>query len=87
MRSLRSNVGGIQEMPKVDLAPRRLQEGSTMKALARRTAQLLSSEDGPTATEYAILLALIIVVAMASIRAFGFGLRDTVQFISAALFS
>ena len=39
-----------------------------MKALVRR---FLVSEDGPTATEYAVMLALIIIVALGAITTLG----------------
>lgn len=42
-----------------------------MKALMTRTKQFLVSEDGPTATEYAVMLALIIIVALAAITLLG----------------
>ena len=35
-------------------------------------------ESGPTATEYAVMLALIIVVSMAAIGTFGLNVRDSV---------
>jgi pilus assembly protein Flp/PilA len=36
-----------------------------------RIRSFLVSEDGPTATEYAVMLALIIIVALAAITALG----------------
>lgn len=42
-----------------------------MKALINRTKAFLVNDDGPTATEYAVMLALIIVVAAAAIKAVG----------------
>lgn len=42
-----------------------------MKALLKRTRNFLRSEDGPTATEYAVMLALIIVVALSAITLLG----------------
>ncbi len=42
-----------------------------MKALVNRVKSFLRSEDGPTATEYAVMLALIIVVAIAAITTLG----------------
>ncbi len=42
-----------------------------MKALVTRVKSFLRSEDGPTATEYAVMLALIIVVALAAITLLG----------------
>jgi pilus assembly protein Flp/PilA len=37
----------------------------------KRGRSFLTSEDGPSATEYAILLALLVLVAMASIQGIG----------------
>ncbi|HUU83090.1 MAG TPA: Flp family type IVb pilin [Phycisphaerae bacterium] len=42
-----------------------------MKAVLNRAKTFLKSEDGPTATEYAVMLALIIVVAIGAITALG----------------
>jgi pilus assembly protein Flp/PilA len=42
-----------------------------MKAVVNRAKAFLKSEDGPTATEYAVMLALIIVVAIGAISALG----------------
>lgn len=42
-----------------------------MNAFLNRAKQFLVSEDGPTATEYAVMLALIIIVALAAITALG----------------
>ena len=39
--------------------------------LARRWIQFLRREDGPTAVEYAVMLALIIVVCVAAIASLG----------------
>lgn len=38
--------------------------------------RFLREEDGPTATEYAVMLALIIVVAIASVTALGTKVSD-----------
>ncbi len=38
-----------------------------MKALVSRMKAFLVNEDGPTATEYAVMLALIIIACMAAI--------------------
>ncbi len=54
-----------------------------MKTLVSKTKSFLKSEDGPTATEYAVMLALIIVVCIATITNIGtsadakFGAVDT----------
>ncbi len=42
-----------------------------MKGYMNRVREFLVSEDGPTATEYAVMLALIIIVALAAITALG----------------
>ena len=42
-----------------------------MKTFAASIKQFLISEDGPTAVEYAVMLALIIVVCLTAIQAVG----------------
>ncbi len=42
-----------------------------MKYLAKKMQHFLTSEDGPTAVEYAVMLALIIIVCLAAISAIG----------------
>jgi pilus assembly protein Flp/PilA len=42
-----------------------------MKSLAKKVHRFLVSEDGPTAVEYAVMLALIIVVCLAAIDEIG----------------
>jgi pilus assembly protein Flp/PilA len=42
-----------------------------VNAILNRAKSFLKSEDGPTATEYAVMLALIIVVALAAIQGLG----------------
>jgi len=42
-----------------------------MSAFVARVKVFLVSEDGPTATEYAVMLALIIVVAIAAVTLLG----------------
>ncbi len=47
--------------------------------------RFLASEDGPTATEYAVMLALIIVVALGAITALGSKVSTTFSNINTAL--
>jgi pilus assembly protein Flp/PilA len=47
-----------------------------MKSFATKVRRFLRSEDGPTAVEYAVMLALIIVVAMTTVVAIGENARD-----------
>jgi len=42
-----------------------------MRSLINRAKSFLKSEDGPTATEYAVMLALIIVVCLTAIQTLG----------------
>lgn len=42
-----------------------------MKSFVNRAKSFLKSEDGPTATEYAVMLALIIIVALGAITGLG----------------
>jgi pilus assembly protein Flp/PilA len=42
-----------------------------MKSLAQKVQRFLVSEDGPTAVEYAVMLALIIIVCLTAISAIG----------------
>jgi pilus assembly protein Flp/PilA len=42
-----------------------------MKKLAKKVQQFLVSEDGPTAVEYAVMLALIVIVCLTAIRSIG----------------
>lgn len=50
-----------------------------MKAFSNRVRQFLVNEDGPTATEYAVMLALIIVVAIAAITSLGSHVNSTFE--------
>jgi pilus assembly protein Flp/PilA len=42
-----------------------------MKNLAMKVQRFLVSEDGPTAVEYAVMLALIVIVCLTAIRSIG----------------
>jgi len=47
--------------------------------------RFLQSEDGPTATEYAVMLALIIIVALTAITTLGTKVSDIFSNVEAAL--
>jgi pilus assembly protein Flp/PilA len=51
-----------------------------MRYLKDRLIRFLKGEDGPTAVEYAVMLALIIVVCLASITAVGSNANNTFSF-------
>jgi len=48
-----------------------------MESLLKRCRHFLKSEDAPTATEYAVMLALIIVVAVGAIAILGEKVSET----------
>ncbi len=47
------------------------------RKLMEKTVRFLKQEDGPTAVEYAVMLALIIVVCIAAITTLGSNANDT----------
>ncbi|NLX56441.1 MAG: Flp family type IVb pilin [Planctomycetaceae bacterium] len=48
-----------------------------MKSLALKVQRFLVSEDGPTAVEYAVMLALIIIVCLTAISNIGSNANQT----------
>jgi pilus assembly protein Flp/PilA len=48
-----------------------------MHRLAKKLVNFLKKEDGPTAVEYAVMLALIIVVCIAAITTLGSNANNT----------
>ena len=50
-----------------------------MKSLASKVQRFLVSEDGPTAVEYAVMLALIIIVCLTAITNIGSNANTTFQ--------
>jgi pilus assembly protein Flp/PilA len=50
-----------------------------MKSLALKVQRFLVSEDGPTAVEYAVMLALIVIVCLTAIQAIGTNASLTFQ--------
>jgi pilus assembly protein Flp/PilA len=56
--------------------------GEAMKNLALKVQRFLVSEDGPTAVEYAVMLALIIVVCLTAIQAVGTNAASTFNTVS-----
>ncbi len=55
-----------------------------MRVLAKAVVNFLKSEDGPTAVEYAIMLALNVVLCVAAITAMGTNANKTFTNINAA---
>ena len=56
-----------------------------MKNLAQKVQQFLISEDGPTAVEYAVMLALIVIVCLTAIRSIGTNANTTFESVGNAL--
>ena len=63
------------------LSVRKLRKVQFCKSLV----SLLKKEDGPTAVEYAVMLALIIVVCIAAISALGSNANDTFSLIGSTV--
>jgi pilus assembly protein Flp/PilA len=56
-----------------------------MNRLVRNVVRFLKKEDGPTAVEYAVMLALIIVVCLVAITTLGAQANDTFSNVGAKL--
>ena len=58
-----------------------------MQSLANKVCRFLASEDGPTAVEYAVMLALIVIVCLTAIQAIGTNANSTFNSIANSLSS
>jgi pilus assembly protein Flp/PilA len=56
-----------------------------MKKLAKFAVDFLKNEDGPTAVEYAVMLALIIVVCIGAITTLGTNAKTTFSSVGQAV--
>jgi len=56
-----------------------------MNAFALKVKNFLVNEDGPTAVEYAVMLALIIIVCIASIQLIGTNANATFNSVASKL--
>jgi pilus assembly protein Flp/PilA len=56
-----------------------------MRSIAKKMVSFLKKEDGPTAVEYAVMLALIIVVCIAAISALGKNANNTFSKIGSSV--
>jgi pilus assembly protein Flp/PilA len=63
-----ANATQVLLRPQVPLTPLRW---LMLTAMARRVVVFIKKDDGPTSVEYAIMLALIIVVCVAAVTALG----------------
>ena len=53
-----------------------------MRNLTKKFVEFVKREDGPTAVEYAVMLALIIVVCIAAITTLGLNANNTFSFVA-----
>lgn len=56
-----------------------------MRDFALKVRRFLESEDGPTAVEYAVMLALIVIVCLAAIGTIGTNAKTTFETIGNSL--
>lgn len=56
-----------------------------MKKFAQKVQRFLESEDGPTAVEYAVMLALIVIVCLTAIRSIGTNANATFDAVATEL--
>jgi pilus assembly protein Flp/PilA len=67
---------------RADMRVVRFQNGEdSMSLLTRSVVRFLRDEDGPTAVEYAVMLALIIVVCVAAIAVLGSNANNTYKYV------
>jgi pilus assembly protein Flp/PilA len=74
-----SNKSGLAH----NVPPREAED--EMKSLINKVQRFLVSEDGPTAVEYAVMLALIIIVCITAIRSVGTNANATFEQVGAEL--
>ena len=53
-----------------------------MRNVAKKFVEFVKKEDGPTAVEYAVMLALIIVVCITAITALGSNANNTFSYVA-----
>ena len=56
-----------------------------MKNLFLNVKKFLKSEDGPTAVEYAVMLALIVIVCLTAISSIGTNAKNTFSSVAGSL--
>jgi pilus assembly protein Flp/PilA len=56
-----------------------------MRSLTKSMVEFLKKEDGPTAVEYAVMLALIIVVCIAAVTTLGSNANSTFSYVGSSI--
>jgi pilus assembly protein Flp/PilA len=59
-----------------------IEDFSMLQRIQRSVVDFLNNEDGPTAVEYAVMLALIIVVCITAITALGSNSNNTFSYVA-----
>jgi pilus assembly protein Flp/PilA len=65
------------------VSPDRPETESIMRTITQKLIRFLKTEDGPTAVEYAVMLALIIVICLAAITTLGENTNNTFSSVAA----
>jgi pilus assembly protein Flp/PilA len=65
--------------------PRFTGKGTPMKTFTKALVNFVKKEDGPTAVEYAVMLALIVVVCIAAITTLGSNANSTFSFVGSSI--
>lgn len=56
-----------------------------MNKFVTNVVEFLKEEDGPTAVEYAVMLALIVVACIATVRSVGTAASDKFEFVAGTI--
>jgi pilus assembly protein Flp/PilA len=56
-----------------------------MRKVTKSLVEFLKKEDGPTAVEYAVMLALIIVVCIAAVTTLGSNANSTFSYVGSSI--
>jgi pilus assembly protein Flp/PilA len=84
--SIEADVAVATVAAKVDVNGFHIATGSShMRSLTKKIVNFIKKQDGPTAVEYAVMLALIIVVCIAAITTLGSNANNSFSFTAARL--
>jgi pilus assembly protein Flp/PilA len=83
--SRKFRLGAVSGVATGSTGARVRREDKKMKSLFDSVKTFLVSEDGPTAVEYAVMLALIIIVCLTAIKAVGTTANDRFTDVKNAL--
>jgi pilus assembly protein Flp/PilA len=75
----------VSNLPEGSFRPKNSKREKIMNKIRQMICNFVKSEDGPTAVEYAVMLALIIVVCITAITTLGGNTNATFNSVSNAL--